>query len=376
MKWVYLPFMFALAFLYTKISYNNFQVEPVLDSQLTSRKPSSAIDKKVEVSPFYKISPLTFNTILVNEDFALFNKVKSYRGTMVGNVNVEGFGYVIDDTKKVSFNVSDFSKVTEGLLFHDVLGHLVSSKFLDKKMTWLDYFEAYKKGLKNEEFPLSFYTEKGMSDAFLDSDKIISENISEDYPFEFTKFKNTYHHIDIVGKNLIQNELKKLYPKVQFFDLLESDSGSKNFQVLARLRPQDKIQWLEIQEVAFTDYDINFNKKKVLDSEKRFELLKKHLYSDSMNSSLVMLKIDKKNFIVKFVEQFKSKIKLHEIPKDDYHDIVMDEAFILGKIHAKSLGEKVNNYIKSWATISVSIIDEQVMDLKFKLIDKEIENIH
>ena len=375
MKWIYLPFMFALAFIYTKISYNNFQIEPVIDSPLTNRKPASAVDKEIEVSPFYTISPTVFNKILVDEDFTLFNKVKSYRGTIVGNVNVEGFGYVIDDIKKVNFSVSDFSKVTEGLLFHDVLGHLVSSKFLYKKITWLDYFEAYKKGLKNEEFALSFYTEKGMSDAFLDSDKIISENISEDYPFEFIKLKKTHHHIDIIRKNSIQNEIKKSYPKVQFFDLLESDNGSKTFQILARLRPQDKIQWLEIQEIALTDYDIHFNKKKVIDSEKRYELLKKHLYSDSLNSSLFIMKINNKHFIVRFAEQFKSNIKLHEIPKDDYHDIVMDEAYVLGKIHAKSLGEKVNNYIKSWATISVSIIDKQVMDLKFKLIDKEIENI-
>ena len=375
MKWFYLPFMFALAFLYTKISYNNFQIEPGVDSRLTYRKPGAEIYKKIEVSPFYKVSPQVFNKILADEDFTLFNKVKSYRGTIVGNINVEGFGYIIDDMKKVSFGVSDFNKVTEGALFHDVLGHLVSSKFLNKKITWLDYFEAYKKGLKNEEFPLSFYTEKGMSGAFLGSDKIISENISNDYPFEFTILKKSYHHLDIIRKNSIQNEIRKLFPKVQFFDLLESNNDSKTFQVLARLRPQEKIQWLEIQEIIPTAYDINFNKNRVLDSEKRFEMLKKHLYSDNMNNSLFILKINNKNFIVKFVEQFKSEIKLNEIPKDDYNDIVMDEAFVLGKIHAKSLGDKVNNYIKSWATISVSIIDEQTMDLKFKLIDKEIENI-
>ena len=376
MRWIYLPFMFALAFLYTKISYNNFQINGVTESQSITRKPASVSDAKVVLSPFYKVPPQVFYKILSDKELMIFKKVEAYRGTIVGNVNVQGFGYVIDDMKKVSFGVNDFSKVTDGVLFHDVLGHLVSSSFLDKRLSWLDYFEAYKKGLKGEKFSFSFYTEKGLDDAFFDSDKVISENISLDFPFEFTLLKKTHHHIDIMKKNLIQNELLKKFPKAQFFDLLEANNNTKNFQILLRLRPQDKIQWLEVQEIVPSEYDMNFNKDKVLDSKKRFEFIRKNIYSDKMNNSLFILEIDKQIFTAKFAEQFRSKIKLQEIPSDDFHDIVMDEAFVLGKIHARSLGEKISSYIKSWATLSVSDIDDQVIDLKSRLVDKELQSIN
>ncbi len=376
MRWIYLPFMFALAFLYTKISYNNFQINGVTESQSITRKPASVSDAKVVLSPFYKVPPQVFYKILSDKELMIFKKVEAYRGTIVGNVNVQGFGYVIDDMKKVSFGVNDFSKVTDGVLFHDVLGHLVSSSFLDKRLSWLDYFEAYKKGLKGEKFSFSFYTEKGLDDAFFDSDKVISENISLDFPFEFTLLKKTHHHIDIMKKNLIQNELLKKFPKAQFFDLLEANNNTKNFQILLRLRPQDKIQWLEVQEIVPSEYDMNFNKDKVLDSKKRFEFIRKNIYSDKMNNSLFILEIDKQIFTAKFAEQFRSKIKLQEIPSDDFHDIVMDEAFVLGMIHARSLGEKISSYIKSWATLSVSDIDDQVIDLKSRLVDKELQSIN
>lgn len=375
MKWTYLPFMFFLAFLYTKISYNNFQIIEKQGSTLKTRKPASITDRKVVLSPFYKIAPLDFYQILLDKELMLFKNVEPYRGVIVGSVNVQSFGYVINDMKKVNFGVNDFSKVTEGVLFHDVLGHLVSSSFLDRKLSWLDYFEAYKKGLKGEKFSFSFYTEKGLDDAFFDSEKVIAENISLDYPFEFTLLKKTYHHIDLTKKNLIQNEIIKKFPKAQFFDLLEANNNSKNLQILLRLRPQDKIQWLEVQEVALSDYDMVFNKDKVLDSKNRFELIKKNIYAEKMNNSLFILDIDKNIYTAKFAEQFRSKIKLQEIPSDDFHDIVMDEAFVLGKIHARSLGEKVSPYIKSWATILASDVDDQVTDLKSRLVDKEIESI-
>lgn len=369
MKWVYLPFMLALAFLYTKISYNNFQIEGGHDSRLITRRPASLTDSKNKVNPYYRVPSSIFYKNLSSEDFLLFNKVVPYRGTIVGEVHVESFGYVIDDRKKVNFTINDFSEVTEGALFHDVLGHLVSAKSLDKRISWINYFEAYKKGLRGENFSLSFYNDKGVGDAFLNSEKLVSENISTDYPFEFTRLKKTHHHVDVVKKSSIQNEMTKLFPKAQFFDLVQSNNDSDIYQILIRLRPQDKIEWMELRESTHTDYDKSINKDKGLEFSKRFQLSKINIYSGNMDKSLFMLHIDNKFFIAKFAEQFISKIKLDEIPFDDYHDIVLDEAYVLGKIHAKSLGEDTDDYIKSWATIPAVSIDEHAIGMKFRLRD-------
>lgn len=369
MKWVYLPLIFFLAFFYTKISFNNYQVDGK-DSILIKREPGSVDNFKNKIIPFQRVPTSVYYRNLSAEDLIIFNKVAPFRGTIVGDVHVESFGYIIDDNKNVSFSVSDFSEVSEGALFHDVLGHLVSSKFLDKRISWFDYFESYKKGLSGEGFTYSFYTEKGLKDAFLDSDRLVTENITNDYPFEFTKLKHTHSHVDVLIKNSLQNKLTRLFPKIQFFDLLGSNNKIATYQALVRLRPQDKIQWLEIQESSYSDYDINFNKDKEIDFIKRFELSKKHIYSENMNQSLFIIKLDDKIYTAKFVEQFISNIRLDQIPIDDYHDIVMDEANVLGRIHAKSLGKNKDEYIKAWATISAAKIDEQIIGLKFRLIDK------
>ena len=99
------------------------------------------------------------------------------------------------------------------------------------------------------------------------------------------------------------------------------------------------------------------------------DAIESNWFSGEMNKSLFSFKINNKEFTVKSAEQFLSKIKLNQIPFDDYRDIVMDEAFVLGKIHAKSLGPKVFEYIQSWATIPAASVDEQIIGQKYRLMD-------
>lgn len=359
MKWLYLPFMFALAFLYTKISYNEFQIKNEQKNNRITRRPSSVYGTNFKDNSSYKLSKEFFYKTLSTEDSILFKNVAFYRGTIVGNVQVDSFGYIIDDRKKINFGINDFSEVTEGALFHDVLSHLVSSKSLDKRISWLDYFEAYKKGLKGGSHTFSFYIEKGIDNAFLDSDDHLSQNVTLDYPLVFKRQEKKYGKVDVAKKMIIQKKMMKLFPKIQFFDLVSMQNKYMTYQALVRLKPQDKIQWLKLKEDERNNYDFIFNKNKEIDFEKRLKLLKSHVYSDQMDKSIFNIKIDNRNYVGKFNEQFISNIKWENIPFDDYYDIILDEAYVLGKIHAKSLNEKLDSYIKSWATIPAASIDDQ-----------------
>lgn len=374
MKWVYLPAMFALAFLYTKISFNNFEIQDNTFSRMTSRRPGSVTEPKNKITSLYKVPAQVFYKTISADDLLIFSKVASFKGVVVGDVHVESFGFIEDDKKKFTFTINDFSEVTRGALFHDVLAHLVSAKALDKRVGWIEYFEAYKKGLKGESFPLSFYPEKGLEEAALNAEKSIQENISKDFPFEFTKFKKTHHHVNAVVKSQIHNEMTKLFPKIQFFDLVESNQEQGLYQMLVRVRPQDKIEWLEVEESTYCDYDLNFNQENASAFNQRFDLLKSYVYAGKLDYSLSSFKLDKKFFTVKKAEQFISKLQLDEIPSEDYHDIVMDEAYALGRIHSRSLGEDTENYIKAWATIQSTVIDEKTVTYKFKLKDYFKEN--
>lgn len=365
--------MFILAFLYTKISYNNFQIDGKQKIISSSRAPATFSTTSRNQIPLHN-GPASFLRKKINsQDLILFSNVSPYEGTIVGNVSVESFGPVIDDKKKVNLMINDIRTVTKGALFEDVLSHLISSKILDKRVSWFEYFEAYKKGINGESYTFSFYTIKSLEEAFLDSENIFSENVTGNYPFEFTKLKHSHHYVDAVMKSMIQNGLIKLFPQIQFFDLMESNSDPGNFQILARLRPQDKIQWLEVQEKIHAQYNLNSNIDEEIDSRKHFELLRMDVYSESMDKSLRLFKMGKKNYTLKLIEQFNSKIKWNEIPNEDYHDIVMDEAYVLGKIHGRSLGPKSSEYIHSWATIPGASIDEQVIGLKYGLMDMEIK---
>lgn len=362
MKWLYLPFMLALAFFYTKISYNKYLFEGSESSLLNSRTPA-ATSYRFSASAFYKT--------LSTKKLLLFSDVSSYKGAVVGDLHVDNFGYVINDRKKADFTINSFNEVTEGILCYDVLNHLVSANNLDRKISWINYFEAYKKGLRGDSFEFSFYAKKGIDDALFDSENETSRIFNSDLPFEFSKIKNVHGHVDTEKKTLIQNEIEKIFPKVVLFDLIQFENESKNYQLLVRVRPQDKIQWIEIQESDNSSYDKFFNKGNELDFQKRVELLKENIYSGGMDKSIFSLKIDNINYIGKFKEQFISKIKLDQIPNDDFHYIVMDEAYVLGKIHSKSLGKQVAPYINSWAKIPTVKIDEEVINLKFNLRDQK-----
>lgn len=369
MKWVYVPIMFALSFLYTKTIFN-LNVNQATSPKRVSRGPAS-IGAEVNSVVIKRVAAQNFYHHLNTDALTPFTLVNSFRGPILGNVQVESFGYVLDDSKKATLGITDYNEVTEGALFHDVLSHLVSVKALDKKVAWMNYFEFYKSGLLGEAHTNSFYIEKGQEEAISHSEKILDEAMTADFPIEFKVMRNTHRHVAVLRKSQIQNELKKIYPKIQFFDLYQKNANEEYFEALVRLKPTDKIQWLSIIENTHTHYDKAFSKENVLGFEARFALIKHKIYSDKLNQSLKSFKIGVREYSVRFKEQFGVGINWSEIPVDDYHDCLMDQAYLLGKIHRSSLDSNVDDYIKAWAKIPAALIDEKAVELKFKLKDQD-----
>lgn len=374
MKWTYVPVMFALAFIYTKISFSDLAFKKASVGLLASangRTPASG--QKTNVSALKRVPASVLYKNLNDDSFLdVFKKISEFRGTIVGNPYVESFGFVVDDKSKATFTVRDFSDVSVGAYLHDVLGHLVSAKLIEKKVSWISYFEAYKNGLQDQPHIYSYYVEKGLEDAAWVTQRVFEDNVSSDFPFEFTQLKSTHTRLDSVKKGYVQEALKKKFSKIQFYDLFESNSGIKNYQVLVRIRPQDKIQWMELSESSLCDYDLSFNQeKKSTPFENRFSILKDHIFDGKLNHALDSITIDKKSYVLKFSDHFAVRLMLKDIPADDYHDIILDEAYTLGKIHRRSLGANTDDYIKTWALIPGAVIDEKMVELKYKLKDLE-----
>lgn len=368
MKWVYVPIMFALAFIYTKTTLNTST--SVESSTLRSTRGPASDETTVKSISLNKVPAISLYKNLKSDAMTPFDLVTSFEGVIVGNVHADSFGFIQDDKNKSRLGIVEFEEVTEGALFHDVLAHLTSMKNLDKKISWMNYFEYYKSGLMDLPHSNSYYIEKGIEEASGDSERIIEESITSDFPIEFKSLSSTHHHLDTVKKSLIQNEIKKIYPKVQFFDLYQSNVNNGNYQALIRVRPMDKVQWIVISENTNTNYDQFFNKDHFVEFQTRQQFIKNIIYSNKMDSSLKNFKIGSKDYILTFKENFASRIKWDQIPEDDYHDCLMDQAYALGKIHRSSLDSKVDDYIKAWAKIPAAIVDEKAVELKYKLRDQ------
>lgn len=373
MKWFYIPFMFILAFSYTKFSFNNSerQEESELALEHSGRTPASTIEV-VENRPLIKRVPaaILYQNLSDRSLLRPFEQVSSFYGTVAGDVGVESFGFIVDDKGKTLFALRDLKEVSKGYLYHDVIGHLVSAKNYDKKISWLSYFEAYKSGLLNEKHTYSYYVEKGLDEAFVDVKKIVESNISPKAPFVFTKMKSDFVKPTKELEAKVKDGLRRAYPDLELFDIYESAKEKGRFQLLVRVRPMDKIEWLEVVESKGCEYEKAFQVHlgKFPFSQK-MSAIKEHVYAGKLDRSLASVNFDKKDYIIKPADHFAAKLQLEVIPTDDYHDIVLDEAYVLGKMHRASLGNNVDDYVKAWARIPAAMVDEKAVELKYKLKD-------
>lgn len=396
-KWAYVPTMFVLAFFYAKVTLHDFM--PKKQNWTIDRAPASgALTCREMLAEFYPNQTPKFieTRIKANEDFYSFFRafapifykemldkefklilkpLEKFRGTIAGDLHVENFGFAIDDKRKVVFTVNDIDDSTEGELSYDIIRHFVSAKIVDKKITWDDYFKAYQKGLKGEDHRYSFYVEKGLEEVNEVTQKYLDDHISAEMPFKFIKYKKPYRPSEQKEVISLTLELQKKFPKIEIYDhyvRIKEDGGSaglKRFQVLARVEPKAQVQWLDIKESSVSGYDKVFGPKEKARFEDRVVAVKSNIYGNKFDNSIDVLIIENHPYSFKFVDQFASGLKLSDIPEDDYADVILDEAYVIGKMHALSLKESTSDYANAWSEIKSTLIEEKLIELKFKLKD-------
>ena len=174
---------------------------------------------------------------------------------------------------------------------------------------------------------------------------------------------------------MLTQVLQKKIPKIEIYDhyvRIKEDGGSagvKRFQVLARVEPKAQVQWLDIKESSISGYDKVFGPKEKASFESRVAAAKNNLYDNNFNNSIEVLIIGNHPYSFRFVDQFASGLKLSDIPEDDYADVILDEAYVIGRMHALSLKESAPDYAKGWSEIKSTLIEEKLVELKFKLKD-------
>lgn len=379
MKWAYLPTLFFLAFVYTKLSFNDFMA--VYSSHKIGRSPAMAQEKisLVENSSFDKDFYLFFRESSLYfykqvQNYPMGSAVKSlerFQGIIVGDLHVENFGFILDDKTKPSFTINDFDETTKGAVFHDVIRHFIAGKIISKELEWSKYLEVYQKGLMAHEYTNSFLIRKETEEASGKINEILKENINFSGPFKFKKHKSGRPTSQIELKFLTE-ALEKKYPKIKIYDhyvrikKIGGSAGLRRFQVIARLEPHDRIRWLDIKEASLSNYEKVF-KEKITTFKERLADFKEFVYEGKFDQTVNLLEIEGVEYGLRFVDQFAYSFKVEDCQSDDLLDVIYDQAYLAGKIHRNSLKNDTSLYSDEVKKIKSAEIEEIMNSLLIQM---------
>lgn len=357
MKWFYLPTLFALAFVYTKYTFNDFL--PIDKKSLASRGPASSKEKTKQSEKVFdkkdlrKITSKFFSELSKSQIQNSFASLQPFYGKVVEDSHMENFLFAENEQGKTIFTAYNINNLSNGFYHNDILAHLVSIRQVDRKLDWNMYFESYKKGFYLENKSFSFYVEKGIDESKTQRADYFFSNVQTEAPF---KFKKKHASIERKKMDKLKKILQKKYSNLEVFD---SDRLSKSIgryeevesiQLLTRLKPYEKIRWLDITEVKESEVQ-NLN------------------VSNEFNFFKFFINLEGKNYVVSDAELMGPTLDLKKFHTDEYLDIAIDQAYVLGTIHRRSLGKKAEEYIKALSLVQNSQIEETVIMLKFKLRD-------
>ncbi len=351
MKWLYLPALFTLAFVYTKYTLNDF-----LPKHGTPRRaPSSvAIEEKYQLknkTDYRVIPPLFFRELAKSPIQETFKTLAIFKGSIVEDTQMENFHFSRNKKGNIVFTIKNINNFTEGNYHNDFLIHLISIRQIDQQLNWKDYFEAYQKGLLSKSHELSFYMEREYQSASYNNEQYFLSKIKTEAPF---RFKISHKQIEKSELLPILSALKEKFPLLEIYDHYKNQKsiGRKenllSYQILARLRPYEQLRWLDMTERR---------DKKLDDLNDEYDLF---------NFNLT---IEKKSFLVSDKEMMGVTFNLNQYHHDEYKDIALDQAYLLGKIHRQSLGADLDKYLSALSLIRNGQIEETVIMLKFKLRD-------
>ena len=392
MKWSYYIFLVFSAWMYHRVVFHS----PTITEN--SRAPASlssesCIDLMQDFYPnqskeflkkriaanknfhsFYRsFVPFFYEAIQENQKInKSFIQLSKYKAAMGGDVHTENFGFVITPTGSARLVLNDIDDVTAGPIYMDVLRHYISGKIVAEDVHWKNYINAYMDGLRGDDHVYSDYIKRNRQSATAEAKKFIDEYISSDLPIKFIKYKTPMYVIDDATKKEILASLKKDNFKIKIYDQylrIKEDGGSAGllrYQVLAQISPGEDPVWLDIKELTISSYDKVF-RSTVPTSAQRMSLIKGTIYQEDVSSHLSLIKIAGKDFSVRYMNQFALGIQLEDVSHLELADVVLDEAYVLGQMHARGLQTNslnIENYTQDWNNISAEDIKKAAREIR------------
>lgn len=382
MKKIYLPILFLISFVYTKIAFNEFNFSTQKISEVgTSRAPASEPMSDDEdhrnrqtqnllLADYFSKSLETFLKDMNSKDKANLNVLVDFQGSIIGNPTVVNFGFWLDDKGRAFLGVNDLKEVGYGQFSHDVLRHYVSAKIINKNLNWQKYFHAYSEGIQKLPYQNSFYTEKGLDLAHQNAKEHFSKNISLHNNFKLVNVKSA-HRLKEKEKSKVINSLKKYFTKAVVYDIA-SLPDQKGYYVSWRLYPHERVEWYLVEEMQDSVYSKFFPESNKVSYEDRFHEIQDDIFNSRLKDSLFYILLQEKSYLVRPISRYANILSWEEIPEDDYEEVILDQAYTLGMIHRYSLlkeDNEISRYLDAWKKIPTNHFEETVIELKYKAYD-------
>lgn len=392
MKWPYFLFLLFSSWMYQRIvfypptiNYNSrapasFSSDSCIDLMQGFYPTQSRqfLEKRIAANKdfhsFYR-SFVPFFYDIINEDQEIkktFIGLSKFKAAMGGDVHVENFGFILTASGSAKLVLNDVDDSTLGAIYMDAIRHYISGKIVTDNVHWSNYLSAYQAGLKGKEHSFSDYVKTNKHNALIETKKFLEEYISSDMPLKFIKYKKPTYAIDEATRKEISNSLSKLFGNIKIYDQylrIKEDGGSAGllrYEVLAELAPGEDPAWLDIKEMATSSYDKVFTASPPSYAQ-RMSLIKDQIYEEDISSHLAIFKIAGKDFSVRYMNQFGLGVSINDISHLEIADVVLDEAYALGQIHARSLLKnslKIEDYTKAWDKIAEDDIKKSAKKIK------------
>jgi hypothetical protein len=316
MKWVYIPIIFVLAFAYTKYSLSI----PFKISQ------SKIFVKEKNRSP-------ASSDIEGNQ-----NEIFSIEGIIVGNISPNNFVMIKDDNGDVFYSVEYFNNSKIGSLYFEKEDHFAKAKEKNQALDLKKHNLAYIAGVQNSDYEFSSELKEKLI-PFKRINRINLELIEMNKVSAYIKGgdKSNGNLTAKIFKQMIQG----LYSKSEVLDVkfFPSQIQSEGMKILILLRKDfaSELTLIELEEFP----RLSFIQEQVIEQAQEI------FFYNRLTKSMSLKFLEGKCFTLKEKNNFqKTAIKNQKSESEYSEEILYDQAYVLGKIHSRSINDKKSEYIQ------------------------------
>ncbi|MFN8370736.1 MAG: DUF2252 family protein [Bacteriovoracaceae bacterium] len=337
------------------------ELQKILDNQDIELIKNRLNAAKDDFSFFRSFVPLYYKVAeeASSNDFPLnVYKYKHYRGIICGDLHPNNLGPIFNDFGDPEITLNDFDDTKEGYYVLDFLRYLVSLKFLESTVSIDALVTAYQKGLNNNSHTISEAT-LAITGKSKKKGTQLKKEMQEDKFFTDLKNNKVATYLSQAQQDEIVALLSKhfLYP-IKIFDAYQTYKIHGGAGGLLRINllvgpSSDHLQWIELKELKTT--------LKPEEYKKQVDLL----LGNNFKNTFQMIQFQNRLYYLKHHWKGEQTFDIRKTKSSDFQSIVLDQAYIIGQIHLRSMSSANVNIEHYNKLITVIPINDWISSINY-----------